>query len=213
MDYIARQAPLSMEFLRQEYWSGLPCPSPQDLVDPGIKFESPAWQAVSLPLSHQGSLWLWLPRSYALQLQISIEQCKLHLGILHSNGKGQALETEQYKMITLIISVKQGQIFFIRKDNCWWKKRDRGESKGKVFEGMYHRADTGCSGLGLQTLVSAVGVSNTRWSCGWIPACLFHALYCPFFGNSLFSCNDWRNIFVLILDHCLHSVQSIPIII
>ena len=31
------QAPLSMEFFRQEYWSGLPCPSPGDLPDPGME--------------------------------------------------------------------------------------------------------------------------------------------------------------------------------
>ena len=35
------QAPLSMEFSRQEYWSGLPCPSPWDLPNPGIKPTSP----------------------------------------------------------------------------------------------------------------------------------------------------------------------------
>ena len=34
---IARQAPLSVEFSRQEYWSGLPCPPPGDLPNPGIK--------------------------------------------------------------------------------------------------------------------------------------------------------------------------------
>ena len=34
---IAHQAPLSMGFFRQEYWSGLPCPPPGDLPDPGIK--------------------------------------------------------------------------------------------------------------------------------------------------------------------------------
>ena len=34
---VACQAPLSMEFSRQEYWSGLPCPPPGDLPDPGIK--------------------------------------------------------------------------------------------------------------------------------------------------------------------------------
>ena len=33
----AHQAPLSMGFSRQEYWSGLSCPSPRDLADPGIK--------------------------------------------------------------------------------------------------------------------------------------------------------------------------------
>ena len=34
---LACQAPLSMGFSRQEYWSGLPCPPPEDLPDPGIK--------------------------------------------------------------------------------------------------------------------------------------------------------------------------------
>ena len=51
---IACQAPLSMGFSRQEYWSGLPFPAPGDLPDPGIKFESPmspVLQADSLPLS------------------------------------------------------------------------------------------------------------------------------------------------------------------
>ena len=37
---VARQAPLSMGFPRQEYWSGLPFPPPQDLLDPGIEPES-----------------------------------------------------------------------------------------------------------------------------------------------------------------------------
>ena len=48
---IAHQAPLSMRFPRQEYWSGLPFHSPGDLPDPGIKPISPAWQADSLPES------------------------------------------------------------------------------------------------------------------------------------------------------------------
>ena len=39
---IACQAPLSMEFPRQEYWDGLPFPSPRDLPDPGIELRSPA---------------------------------------------------------------------------------------------------------------------------------------------------------------------------
>ena len=37
---VAHQAPLSMAFPRQEYWSGLPCPPPGDLSDPGIEPES-----------------------------------------------------------------------------------------------------------------------------------------------------------------------------
>ena len=47
---VARQAPLSMGFSRQEYWSGLPFPSPGDLPDPGIKPRSPALPADSLPI-------------------------------------------------------------------------------------------------------------------------------------------------------------------
>ena len=43
----AYQAPLSMGFSRQEYWSGLPFPSPGDLPDPGIKSGSPELQADS----------------------------------------------------------------------------------------------------------------------------------------------------------------------
>ena len=44
----AYQAPLSMGFSRQEYWSGLPFPSPGDLPDPGIEPGSPALQADAL---------------------------------------------------------------------------------------------------------------------------------------------------------------------
>ena len=43
---VAHQTPVSMEFSRQEYWSGLPCPPPWDLPDPGIKPESPALTGV-----------------------------------------------------------------------------------------------------------------------------------------------------------------------
>ena len=46
---VAYQAILSVEFSRQEYWSGLPFPSPGDLPDPGIKARSPALQADALP--------------------------------------------------------------------------------------------------------------------------------------------------------------------
>ena len=51
---IACQAPLSMGFPRQEYWSGLSFPPPRDLPDPGIEPTSPALQEDSLPLSHLG---------------------------------------------------------------------------------------------------------------------------------------------------------------
>ena len=55
---VALGAPLSLGFSRQEYWSGLPCPPPGDLPDPGIKplsLVSLALAGSSLPLSHLGS--------------------------------------------------------------------------------------------------------------------------------------------------------------
>ena len=52
---VTHQAPLSTEFPTQEYWSGLPFPFPGKLPKAGIKPTSPALQADSLPLSHQGS--------------------------------------------------------------------------------------------------------------------------------------------------------------
>ena len=52
---VACQAPLSVGFSRQKYWSGLPFPPPGDLSDPGIELASPALQADSLALSHPGS--------------------------------------------------------------------------------------------------------------------------------------------------------------
>ena len=62
---IAYQAPLSMEFSRQEYWSGLPFPSPGDLPDPGIETSLPHCRQMFYPLSHQGSsmfliFWCWM---------------------------------------------------------------------------------------------------------------------------------------------------------
>ena len=50
----AYQAPQSMEFSRQEYWSGLPFPSPGDLPNPGIEPGSPALQADALPSEPPG---------------------------------------------------------------------------------------------------------------------------------------------------------------
>ena len=51
---VAYQAPLFMEFSRQEYWSGLPFPSPGDLPDSGIEPGSPTLQADALPSEPPG---------------------------------------------------------------------------------------------------------------------------------------------------------------
>ena len=54
------QAPLSMGFSRQEYWSGLPFPSPGDLPNPGNKPSSPTLQADSLPSEPPGKSYYML---------------------------------------------------------------------------------------------------------------------------------------------------------
>ena len=51
---LTHQAPLSLEFSRQEYWSGEPFPSPWDIPHPGIKPRSPALQVDSLPFELPG---------------------------------------------------------------------------------------------------------------------------------------------------------------
>ena len=63
---VARQAPLSMGFSRQEYWSGLPCPSSGYLPNPGIEPAfpvSPALQADSLRIEPPGKPSWWIATS------------------------------------------------------------------------------------------------------------------------------------------------------
>ena len=55
---VAYQASPSMGFFRQEYWSGLPFPSPGDLPDPGIKPGSPALEADTLTSEPQGYIYI-----------------------------------------------------------------------------------------------------------------------------------------------------------
>ena len=65
---VASQAPLSMGVFRQEHWSGVPFPSPGDLPHPGIEPGSPALQADSLSLSHQGEKLLFIiPKRFLMK--------------------------------------------------------------------------------------------------------------------------------------------------
>ena len=54
---VARQAPLSMGFSRQEHWSGLPCPPLGDLPDPGIKSVSPTSPALAGWFFTTSTIW------------------------------------------------------------------------------------------------------------------------------------------------------------
>ena len=71
---VACQAPLSMEFSRQAHWSGLPFPSPVDLPDPGIEYESLAL-ADSLPFEPPGKPQICIAAAAAKSLQSSPTLC------------------------------------------------------------------------------------------------------------------------------------------
>ena len=98
------QAPPSMQFLRQDHWSGLPFPSPGDLADPGIEPRSPTLQADIFPLSHQGSpgegkklptpeIWPWELVHGVAKCQTGLSDFDFHLAVLwaslipHLNNK------------------------------------------------------------------------------------------------------------------------------
>ena len=70
---VAYQAPLSMGLSRQEYWSGLPFPSPGDLPKPGIEPRSPALQTDALPSE---------PRGKPTKSQFHISQFESSTGII-----------------------------------------------------------------------------------------------------------------------------------
>ena len=72
---VARQAPLSMGFSRQEYWSELPFPSPGDLPNAGIEPRSPALQADALSSEPPGK-----PYSTILEMKNTLEGIKDRLG-------------------------------------------------------------------------------------------------------------------------------------
>ena len=74
----AYQAPLSMGFSRQEYWSGLPCPPPEDLPNPGIEPKTLMsfylhWQVGSLPLAPPGK-----PQSLVRELETTCRNWNQH---------------------------------------------------------------------------------------------------------------------------------------
>ena len=81
---VAHQAPLSMGFSRQEYWSGLPCPPPRDLPNPGTEPRSPALQADSLSSEPAGKLYLNFQKMYDIiekrlcKGDVDITLCQLH---------------------------------------------------------------------------------------------------------------------------------------
>ena len=85
---VARQAPLSMGFSRQEYWSGLPFPSPGDLPNPGIEPGSPALWADSLPTELWGK-----PPSHVIYPQPYLSSAMSKMAWAKFTGDGTKIPT------------------------------------------------------------------------------------------------------------------------
>ena len=99
------QAPLSLEFSKQEYWNGLSCPPLGALSHPGMEHWSPALQADSLSLSHWGSPFcLTLPflESPLLPLILNLYgKCGRAGGQCSSGPKGHTLHCQNYLAVLL----------------------------------------------------------------------------------------------------------------
>ena len=114
---IACQAPLSMGFPRQEYWSGFPFSSPKDLPHPGIKPASPALQVDSLPVSHQGS-----PKLVCRWIELSRVQTRT--GGLQGRELG-ARELERQFALCVFFSVMPCKYITYEKTNALKVKTQR----------------------------------------------------------------------------------------
>ena len=114
---VAYQVPLSMEFSRQEYWGGLPFPSPGDLPDPGIKPMSPVAPALadSLPLSHLGASLYLVKYTSVTSTQVNYESLSLllHPG-LHSLP---ALKSCQVSVCSLLTHPHRNHSDFLKYTN------------------------------------------------------------------------------------------------
>ena len=81
---VVHQAPLSMWFFRQEYWSGLSFPSPGDLPDPGIKPRSPAMQADALTSEPPGKPYEYVCMCVCIYVCVCVCVC-MHINIYRKN--------------------------------------------------------------------------------------------------------------------------------
>ena len=116
---VAYQAPPSMEFSRQENWSGLPFPSPGNLPDPGIKPGLPYCRQTFYRLSHQATSYAWHQLiSEFEKLNLEIENNHLHL-IYSPLTLFSILCLEIYSTLPILkINPWKGITFFYKPNIC-----------------------------------------------------------------------------------------------
>ena len=95
----AHQAPLSMEFSRQEYWSGLPCPPPGDLPNPGAEPRSPALYVDSLPAEPPGKPENTGVGSLSLLQQISRPRNRARVSCVAGDSSAQNTKVDSLSLL------------------------------------------------------------------------------------------------------------------
>ena len=168
-----------MEFSRQEYWSGLPCPPPRDLLNPGIEPTSPASPALqvdSFPLSHQGNQQ-WDHRKYAQWRLLPISWHRAPK--THVIYVVRALRASFFSNIWSLTSVFDTRLltpwnFLSDKsvfcsnevilcglpDGCWSQKRSCHDSKLRIFSPAFHSPERG-TGLKIGVMTDYAYVMKT----------------------------------------------------
>ena len=127
---VAHQAPLSMGFSRQEYWSGLPCPSPGDLPDPGIRPVS-----LSLVLQLEGGFFI---TSTTWEAQISVSS-SMKWGVILSGWPKSSFGFFCKMLLKTQTNVLANPIVSILKGHC---TMDRG-----AWQATVHRVAKSQTGL------------------------------------------------------------------
>ena len=102
---VAFQAPLSMEFSRQEYWSGLPFPPPGDLPYPGVKLGLLHCRQILYHLSHQGSIYYTFSQIIKFK---RLSSAIISLPITPSSYKMTILSIVSFSHINALANVNKG---------------------------------------------------------------------------------------------------------
>ena len=95
---VAHQAPPSMGFSRQEYWSGVPFPSPGDLPNPGIKPRSPAFQADAFTSELPGKPGSVYSQRISLKKNYPLSRKQDHIGPKMADGSWESLTMDQSRL-------------------------------------------------------------------------------------------------------------------
>ena len=105
---VAHQAPQSMEFSKQEYWSGLPFPSPRDLPNPGIEPGSPTLQANALPSEPPGKPLETFMEVSSHRLDWLLTQLLVLLPFMENGGWGWKFQASSHGFVFLVTSPHPG---------------------------------------------------------------------------------------------------------